>query len=368
MMKKKLLSLILALTLILSLAACGSTPANNTPANDGTTTTAPADTDNTASEVEELSLMWGITPPPSASDTISAKRMAENLKEKSGGKIVAEVYPGATLGGEDVMIESLLSGTIDMANVSPNVVATVVPEMNALCLPFLYKNHAAAIDSITDPEYTAKINEVLEPYGLHYLGVNYIVPRCITCNSELHTPADCKGEVIRVMAGPIYSDIYASWGLNTSVIAWGECYTAMQQHTVDGVDGGNESSIDMAFYEVAKYNIQTNHTYHAQMCLMSLEKWNSLNQATRDLITEVAAENTTWTGNYALENAEVETHDVENEPYNMINIYLTDAEREAWIDASQVVYDKYKPIIGEDFYNWITDFAAAKNAKHAENA
>src|SRR5699024_6227822 len=103
-------------------------------------------------------------------------RLAGLIEEKTGGSVQVEVFPGATLGQEDMMLEGLLSGTVDMANVSPNVVATAVPEMNALCLPFLYDNFHAARAAITSEEYTAKINEVLEPYGLHYLGVSYICP------------------------------------------------------------------------------------------------------------------------------------------------------------------------------------------------
>lgn len=380
-MKKKILALLLALTMVLALAACGSSPGSpgnsgdsGNPGNSGTSGNASSGTSgdtsgngssDAASDFDEITLNWGITPAPTSGDAESANRLAGLINEYTDGKVKVEVFPGATLGGEDVTLENLLSGTADMGNVSPNVVATVAPEMNALCLPFLYNNFDVAKSVLGDPEYTDKINEILNPYGLKYLGISYIAPRVITTNDEIHVPSDCKGQVIRVMGGQIFSDIYANWNLNTTIISWGECYTAMQQHTVDGIDGGNEPSMDMAFYEVAKYNVQLDHVYHAQMILMSMEKYNSLSEATRNALDTAAAENLTWAVQFAYDHWVDDSAEVQAEPYNMTNIYLSAEERQAWVDASQPVYEKYAPIIGDDFYNWLTGFAAEKNAQYS---
>ena len=371
---KKILAIILAAVMLFALAACGGggetqAPSTDAPSTGEPSTEAPAtgepSTEAPAGDFDEITLNWGLTPAAASGDAESAERLAGLIGDKTGGSVTVEVFPGATLGGEDVMLEGLLSGTVDMANVSPNVVATVAPEMNALCLPFLYDNFNAARSVITSEEYTAKINEVLEPYGLHYLGVSYICPRTITGNDEFHTPADCSGQVIRVMGGEIFSDIYKAWNLNTTIISWGECYTAMQQHTVDGVDGGNEPSIDMAFYEVAKYNVQLDYIYHAQMTLISTDKWNSLTPDTQAAISEAAAENLNWADDFSYDHWVEDSEAVQNDPYNMINIELTPEERQAWVDAVQPVYEKYSSIIGEDFYNWIMDYAAAANEANA---
>lgn len=363
-MKKKFFALFLSLAMILSLAACGGGGSENTGSSGNAPGGNTAGGGDAAADYDAITINWGLTPAPTSGDAESANRLAGLINEYTEGNVVVEVFPGATLGGEDVMLEGLLSGTVDMANVSPNIVATVAPEMNALCLPFMYNNFDVAKSVLGDPEYTAKVNEILASYGLRYLGISYIAPRVLTTNDEIRVPSDCKGQVIRVMGGQIYSDIYACWGLNTTIISWGECYTAMQQHTVDGIDGGNEPSMDMAFYEVAKYNVQLDFAYHAQMTLMSLDKYNSLSEATRTAIDTAAAENLAWAVDFAYDHWVDDTAAVEKDPYSMVNIYLTEEERQAWVDASQPVYEKYASIIGDDFYSWLTDFAAAKNAEH----
>lgn len=37
-------------------------------------------------------------------------------------------------------------------------------------------------------------------------------------------------------------------------------------------------------------------------------------------------------------------------------IDLDEEQRQAWIDASQPLYEKYSGVIGEDFYNWFMEF------------
>ena len=314
-----------------------------------------------AKNFDSITLNWGLTPAAASGDAESALRLAEIINEKTEGNVTVEVFPGGTLGGENVMLEGLLSGTVDMANISPNVVATIAPEMNALCLPFMYDTMEAACLALTDLDYTAKLNEVLANYGLVYLGISYIAPRTIACNSEIHTPADSKGEVIRVMSGEIFSDIYKAWGLNTTIISWGECYTAVQQKVCDGIDSGNEPCIDMAFHEVCKDCVQTDHVYHAQVTLMSLEMWNSLTEDTRSAITEAEQENLEWIKTFAYDHWMNDTELLQEDPYNMNIIFLSPEERQAWIDASAPVYEKYKPIIGDAFYNWFENFVAEKN-------
>ena len=43
-------------------------------------------------------------------------------------------------------------------------------------------------------------------------------------------------------------------------------------------------------------------------------------------------------------------------------IHLDEAERAVFREACQPVYDKYKDIIGEEFYNWYTELVASKIA------
>lgn len=340
----RFLAIVIAIAITSLVTACGGKPAPK--------------------EQEEMTLNWGLTPSPNSGDAESARELAELIHKYTNGKITVEVFPGATLGGEKIMLEGLLSGTVDMANVSPNIVATIAPEMNAICLPFLYNSLESAVDSFADPQYIEKVNGILEKYGLIYLGWSYVCPRSISIKREIRVPSDVKGEVIRVMDGSIYSDMYAAWGFGSTVIAWGECYTAVQQGVCDGIDAGNEPNIDMAFYEVTSHALQTDHVYHAQMTLMSLEKWNSLTQETRDVIMKAEQENMNVWAKKSLTHFLEDTAAVQNEPYNMKLIFLTDEERAQWVEASKPVYEKYKSVIGEDFYNWMLEYAKEKNAKY----
>lgn len=164
------------------------------------------------------------------------------------------------------------------------------------------------------------------------------------------------------MDGSIFTDTYNAWGFNSTIISWGETYTAVQQGVADGIDSGNEPVIDMAFYEVSDYVIQTDAVYHAQMTLMPLDFWNSLKADSQKAILESEEENLQWIYEFSKKHWEDDTAALQAEPYNMNLIFLTPEERAEWIEASKPIYNKYIPTIGEEFWNWYSGFIAEKNA------
>ena len=39
---------------------------------------------------------------------------------------------------------------------------------------------------------------------------------------------------------------------------------------------------------------------------------------------------------------------------------LTEEQRQEWIDASQPLYEQYRSVVGEEFYDWFIDFVDSK--------
>ena len=78
---KKLLALILALTMVFALAACGSEPAANSDA--------PSGDDVPSGEAVELTLTCNGT--DQGNDTRSAKRFKELIEEETNGRITINI-------------------------------------------------------------------------------------------------------------------------------------------------------------------------------------------------------------------------------------------------------------------------------------
>src|SRR5690606_7389235 len=73
--------------------------------------------------------------------TLADQEFARLVKEKTNGRIEIEVYYGGTLyGSEPEAIEDMVIGELGFARVSASPVSEFVPELNAIQLPYLYKN------------------------------------------------------------------------------------------------------------------------------------------------------------------------------------------------------------------------------------
>ena len=129
-MKKhlKLTALILTLSLLASmLAACGGQPSQPSGSN------APAAT----GEQEAMTIQWAFTPPSGSNDEKWHHVVGDRVNENTSGAITYEYYPNGTLGNEKVTLEGVISGTINQASISPNVVATVMPVCSIWVLTWL---------------------------------------------------------------------------------------------------------------------------------------------------------------------------------------------------------------------------------------
>ena len=75
--------------------------------------------------------------------------MSEKVKEKSGGKMIVDIYPGGQLGNERELIELLQIGSLAMTKVSTAPLESFIPDMKIFGMPYLFKDDIEA-DFILD--------------------------------------------------------------------------------------------------------------------------------------------------------------------------------------------------------------------------
>ena len=110
---KKLLAMLMALVLVLSLVACGAAPAAPA-ATEAPKADAPAEAPKTDDVGEPITLIFSIAAVPTDAHGAAQKVFKEKVEELSGGNITVECYDSGTLYGQDTEHDALKNGDVDI--------------------------------------------------------------------------------------------------------------------------------------------------------------------------------------------------------------------------------------------------------------
>ena len=207
---KKVISILLILTMVFSLAACSQEAKPDAQA---------PKTEEQAKETNEPIIMKIATtvPDSSPSGAVLIEVFKPEVEKRTNGKVKVEVYNNGVLGGDRQLLEAMQLGTLE-ADVAPlSVVANFDPTTNASELPFLFRNKETAYAAL-DGEFGQLLAKNLPSKGLR--AITYMensFRNIATVDKKVTTLEDMKGLKMRVMESPIYLSMFKSFGLTSSV-------------------------------------------------------------------------------------------------------------------------------------------------------
>ena len=290
------------------------------------------------------------TPHHEACENIKAE-----LEERSNGSITVEIFPSQQLGSASEMIESMQAGTIEMVLLPTSKYGGYYPTLNIMDMPFLFPTQESSM-KLFQSDIAKEMMAGLEDIGIHGLAFYSSGSRNFTNNYEIHKPEDFKGLRIRTQEAPIIMSMYKSWGATTTAVDIMELYNALQNKTVDGQENPFLSIASMKLYEVQKYMVVSGHSYLEYIMACNNAWYQGLDDATKALIDEVVTKNQQFCYD-RLQEYNKEYYDTIAS--SDIEIYeLTDEERQAFVDASEPVYEEFGAEIGTEILDKVREFLA----------
>jgi TRAP-type C4-dicarboxylate transport system substrate-binding protein len=106
----------------------------------------------------------------------------------------------------------------------------------------------------------------------------------------IHVPQDLKGLKIRVPPSDIFIDIGRALGANPTPLSFGEVYSSLQTHLIDGAENNIRSFHSSRQFEVARHWSETRHSYSPEALLMSRRSFDRLGTAEQSLLLRLATE------------------------------------------------------------------------------
>ena len=342
---RRIVSLLIAGVMALSVTACGGSSAP-APAASAPAESAPA---AAAAEGKTYNFKCGHTGAPDHHYQYILTKFAEDVKEKSGGRITIDVFPSDQLGNQMEATEGVMLGTHDMILTSDMVLSNWIPEFGILNLPFIFQDNDH-LRAVLDGEIGEKLSAMVEPKGAINLGYFDNGFRHITTkDKEINTPEDVKGLKIRVPEGKVYVDTFEALGAQPTVISFGELYSALQLGTVDGQENPPAHIVTQKFYEVQKYVARTGHIHSCSPLLINKAKFDELPEDLQQIMYDCAKEWGKEHTRYVAELEESQWAELENE-HGMI---ITDPDKAPFEEAEQPVIEAAREQFGPEIIDAI---------------
>jgi tripartite ATP-independent transporter DctP family solute receptor len=300
-----------------------------------------------AAEVREYNFKVGTTLPDDHPITQGARKFAELLQAKSGGRIKVRVYGSASLGNEMQMQAALQGGVQDFSVATTTTLVGMVKEYSLFDMPYLFRTTAEA-DAVLDGAIGQQLFGLLQPKGL--VGLAYMEQGFRDTTNSRHPVAkweDFKGLKIRVQPSAFYVDMFNALGANAVPMTINEVYTAMETKAIDGHENSLAAINSNRFQEVQKYLSLTGHAYNAVALLASRKTWDRLNDEERKLVADAAREAALYERGVSrqLNGSLLDKLKKDGMQVNEV----TPAEKQRLAEKLQPVVDKYAGIIGGDW-------------------
>ena len=262
-----------------------------------------------AGALAETTIQLGTTVNEQDSFQVAAEKFAELVEERTNGEYKIEIYPNGTLGGESDMLDSMSTGMLDMGIITSGPFVNFSEAMGVLDMPYLFANNEEAY-KVFDGEIGRELLDSLEDAGLK----------------------------LRVMENEVYTATFKALKVNAVPMAWAEALTAMQQGTIEGEENPINVIYSYSLWDYGqKYVTLDRHSYSTAIITMSLDVFNSLDEATQEIFLASAQEAAEYERAWVAEQeadqlAAIKSHGVE---------VIENPDVESLRAAVQSVYDAY---------------------------
>ncbi len=270
-MKRSLLTKVMALWLLATVAAFGSA----VPAQ--------------AADKVVMNLGWAT--PLDSDYGVLAKKFQELAAKYSGGSVEVKLRCCAQIATEDDAFKALQLGTVDGYFITQNNVSPHWPLMNVFVLPYIFQNKEHLQKVTQGPVGDEIRKQIHADTGVHLLTFGAPAYRdMFNSQRPVNTMADMAGLKLRVPKNQVMIATFDAFGAEPVPLAWSDTPTALQTGTIDGGDNGTTVIKDMKFYEFAKHLIILEHFTSVSPVFVSDRFMKKLSDEQRAAVEKAAKE------------------------------------------------------------------------------
>lgn len=252
----------------------------------GLTALALATTALTASAEEYR--MGLITPPPHQW-TVTANEAADEIREKTDGRVDILVFPSGQLGNEAQMLQQLQTGAMDFAFFTLGEFANRDPNYGIFLAPYIVDDVAGA-RKLLKGDTAQELLDGMADFGLVGLGWGMAGMRMIVTADKVEKAEDLQGLKIRTIPFKPELAFWEHVGAAPTPMPLPALYDAFANGQVDGMQIDVEGTWNSKYYDHAQSVIISDHMMFPMAAIASGRKWAGMSEEDRQVVSDVFAE------------------------------------------------------------------------------
>jgi TRAP-type C4-dicarboxylate transport system substrate-binding protein len=241
-----------------------------------------------AQSTARLSYHWG----PSHESAIMAKRLAEEVTKRSGGKLKVDVFPSGQLYTIRQIIGALSAGSVEMGGVvTHNQMAAIEKDWNVFQLPNFWNSIEQQREFMAkDPAGKAMRERALKKTGLMHIAYVPVGPYVtFSVKDQLNSVSQMKGLKARALAASERPGL-AARGMSVVSLSTEEIYPALQSGMIDTLATVPTAIKAYSWWDYLKF-AQTPYAVYADSEIMANAAWfNGLPKDMQDLLATAGRE------------------------------------------------------------------------------
>ena len=347
---KKILSVLTALCILISMTACANTAKDEGNTSKETTagkensdkeTTVkennPANSEDPFAALGNFTMIVGHAQPEGNPRTISMEQFAKDVTERTKGHVTIDLHANGQLGTEKEMLEQVVAGTIQGMRGGQYDFS---PRLLMFTLPFL-TNTRAQVTALLQSDLAKKVcAEAEKTTGTIIISLCDAGGYRQFSNSKhpITKPEDLVGLKMRTNGMKTIDLTFQSMGATTTTIPYSDLYMGLKTAVADGQENPWVNVQTMKFYEVQKYFTTVNYQFHPDPFYVNAAWWNSLPAEFQKIISECADEMSVFNDKLIDENSDKALETIKQAG---CEVYTPTAdELKAFQEACKPVYQK----------------------------
>lgn len=284
--------------------------------------------------------------PANTLDDDTLKRWCEGVKEKTGGKIVVDGFPGEQLGPYRDMFDNVVRGTQEsgLLPLSPEF----DKRLQAGYTIYLAQTWEEGRKVYSPEGWMFKLLEPIflelgvKPLGFYFMGMDGFG----STKGPVVMPADVQKLGIKVRTwNPADRLFFQEMGAQTVDIAFSELFTSLQTGVAHAQD--NAPLITYTYLrDVTKFYTDTNHLFEPLVLMVNLDLWNKQSPDMQKAIQDAADEALAWGNAKAEQTADEYLKKMAAEGITVTR--LTPEQRVAWYEYGVKSWKKFEDVIGKE--------------------